>query len=135
MQTLTARAFDTLSAGEYYFAIGLNDKIRFGRELAREEVRRIEQQTGKKVARGNHAFLFPGEPVLCAGAFFIEKDDKPHLTALNAQSGHYFYSNITPIIREDIIHKSNHYLLTLGHFFRILDNLAIDYGKVLISKF
>lgn len=135
MQTLSKAGFDTLRAGEYFFAVGMNDKIRFGRELTRKEVKRIEAETGLKVARGNHAFLFPGEPVLTAGAFFIEDSDDPNLTAVNAQSGHYFYSNITSTIREDISQKSDHYLLTLGHFFSILRELGVDYERILISKF
>ncbi|MBD3380908.1 MAG: hypothetical protein GF404_01795 [candidate division Zixibacteria bacterium] len=135
MQTLTKAGFDTLRAGEYFFAVGINDKIRFGRELTREEVKRIESETGRKIARGNHAFLFPGEPVLTAGAFFIESTEAPKLVAVNAQSGHYFYSNITKTIREDISEKSDHYLLTLGHFFRIIQELGIDNENILISKF
>jgi hypothetical protein len=135
MNTLTAEGFDTLRAGEYFFAVGLSGKVRFGRELLREEVKQIEEETGRKVPRANHAFLFPGEPVLTAGAFFIERDSVPHLIEVNAQSGHYFYSNLSPTIREDIALRSNHYLLTLGHFFIALDSLGIDYDCVLISKF
>ncbi len=136
MATLTPAGYDTLSAGEYFFAVGLTGEIRFGRELLREEVIRIEQETGSKVARANHAFLFPGEPVLAAGAFFIEgSGEERHLAHVTAQSGHYFYSNITSTIREDISNRSDDYLLTLGHFFEELDQLGVPYQRVLLSKF
>lgn len=136
MQTLTRAGFDTLRNGEYFFAVGLNGTVRFGRELLREEVKRIESETGKKAPRANHAFLFPGEPLLTAGAFFVHVvDSLPRLSELNAQSGHYFYSNVTPTIREDIAEKSDYYLLTLGHFLDALDSLGIDYSGVLIRKF
>ncbi len=135
MQTLTKAAFDTLASGEYFFAVGASGKIRFARELLREEVERIENETGRKVARANHAFLFPGEPILTAGAFWINAKNKYKLEAVSAQSGHYFYSNITATIKEDIVEKSDYYLTTLGHFFDALDSLKIDYQNVLISKF
>jgi len=134
MQTLTKEGFDTLKTGEYFFAVGLNGTIRFGRELMREEVERIEKETGREVPRANHAFLFPGEPVLTAGAFFIDERAENKLVKVNAQSGHYFYSNISPTIREDIAERSDHYLLTLGHFFIVLDRLGINYDGILISK-
>ncbi|HER20190.1 MAG TPA: hypothetical protein ENO14_03990, partial [Chromatiales bacterium] len=61
--TLTAEMIPQLERGEYFFAVGLTGKIRFGYETPREEVDRIERETGRKMARANHAFLFPGEPV------------------------------------------------------------------------
>ncbi len=134
MRTLTPDIFIALAPGEYFFAIGLSEKIRFSRELPREEVGKIEKETGKKVPRANHAFLFPGEPVLTAGAFFIEGQDPSHLAQVNAHSGHYFYSNTTATIREDITVHGNEYLLTLGHFFNALDSLGISYNEILINK-
>ena len=135
LSTLTRAVFDTLRPGEYFFAVGLNGTIRFGRELLREEVEEIEAATGHKVARANHAFLFPGEPLLTAGAFFLGDSTRPRLRSVNAQSGHYFYSNVSETIREDIAVRSNEYLLTLGHFFVALDALGIPYDSVLITKF
>ncbi len=135
METLTRKGFDTLVPGEYLFVVGANRKIRFARELPREEVERIAEKTGRKVARPNHAFLFPGEPVLTAGAFFVEhRDGKPVITHVNAQSGHYFYSNVSATIREDIAQKSDTYLLTLGHFFSSLDHFGIAHDRVSWSK-
>jgi hypothetical protein len=133
LRTLTKQIFDTLSAGEYFFAVGLNGNIRFGKELTREEVTKIEA-TGLKLARANHAFLFPGEPVLTAGAFFIACDSNGRLERVNTQSGHYFYSNITPTIKEDIAVLSDSYFLTIGHFFTILDALGIVYSDVVVTK-
>ena len=134
MRTLTKKVFDTLKTAEYFFAVGLSGKVRFGRELLREEVRRIEAETGQKPARANHAFLFVGEPILTAGAFFIENDGDPKIIEVNTQSGHYFYSNITATIREDVSERSNDYFMTIGHFFRALDSLEIDYYDVLLRK-
>ncbi|MBD3258467.1 hypothetical protein GF377_08535 [candidate division GN15 bacterium] len=135
MQTLTRTGFDTLAAGEYFFGVSPSGHIRMGRELLRAEVNRIEAETDQKVPRANHAFLFPGEPLLTAGAFFIEiEDDKPRITGINAQSGHYFYSNVSSTIREDITERSDDYFLTLAHFFKALDALEIPYHGVLVSK-
>lgn len=135
MQTLTEEGFDTLKSGEYFFAVGVNGKIRFGREIPREEVSKIEEESGRKVPRANHAFLFPGEAILTAGAFYIDDRRENKLVKVNSHSGHYFYSNIVPSIREDISEHSNYYLLTLGHFFLALDRLGISYDDILISKF
>ena len=134
MENLTATGFDTLQTGEYFFAVSVTGKIRFGRELLREEVARIEKETGRKVPRANHAFLFPGEPILTAGAFWVDRDSVNSITEVNAQSGHYFYSNVSPTIREDISERSDEYLLTLGHFFRALDSLGIASDHMLIGK-
>ena len=134
MFTLTAEVAKTLKPGEYFYGVSPSGKIRCGYEIPREEVDRIERETGKKVARANHAFLFPGEPLLTAGAFFVEGEDVPRITHVNAHSGHYFYSNVSGTIRHDIAVRSNQYVLTLGHFFRALDRLGISYDSVLISK-
>ena len=135
MATLTEVGFDALRAGEYFFAVGITGRIRFGRELLREEVMGIEDRTGRKVPRANHAFLFPGEPLLTAGAFFVEiENGEPRLAEVNAQSGHYFYSNVSESIRVDITERSDDYLMTLGHFLQSLDALGIPYESVLITK-
>ena len=142
MHTLTAETFASLPTGEYFWGMNVAGQIRFGRELLREEVERIEAETGRKAPRANHAFLFPGEPLLTAGAFWIEAEPEPgvlshdtRLTEVTAGSGHYFYSNIQPTIREDIAERSNEYIWTLGHFFRALDSLGIAYDNVLIRKY
>lgn len=135
LHTLSAGIFDTLSSGEYFFGVGATGKIRFGRELLREEVERIEHETGKKAPRANHAFLFPCEPLLTAGTFFIERDSLSHMVRITAGSGHYFYSNVCKTIREDVSEKSDYYFQTLGRFFRALDNLGIDYSGAILQKF
>jgi len=136
INTLSRTGFDTLQAGEYFFAVGMNGAIRLGRELSRAEVERRETETGRKLARANHAFLFPGEPVLTAGAVFIERNaGGPRISELTAQSGHYFYSNVSATIREDITLRSDHYLLTLGHALKALDSLGIPCDTVLVRKF
>jgi len=133
LRTLTKTIFDSLQPGEYFFGVGVNGNIRFGRELTREEVAKIEQ-TGQKPARANHAFLFPGEPLLTAGAFFISCSESGKLDRVNTQSGHYFYSNITSTIKEDIAERSDSYFLSIGHFFTTLDSLGIEYSDVVVSK-
>jgi hypothetical protein len=135
INTLTRKGFDTLSPGEYFFAVGMTGKVRFGKETPREEVTRIEKETGKKVPRANHAFLFPGEYILTAGAFFIENQGgSPRIARINAQSGHYFYSNVSPTIQEDLSVHSDEYFMSLGHFLRSLDSLGIPYAGVRLSK-
>lgn len=136
MNSLSAAGFDTLKAGEYFFAVGLSGNVRFGRELPRGEVEQIEKQTGQKPARANHAFLFPGEPILTAGTFMIElREGQPAITELTAQSGHYFYSNLSSTIREDISRRSDQYLMTLGHFLHALNVMQIPHDDLLIRKF
>lgn len=135
IRTLSADLFRSLEPGEYFFGVGLDGTIRFGRELLREEVERIEKESGKKLARANHAFLFGNEPLLAAGAFFIERDSTTHLSHVTAQSGHYFYSNISSSVKEDVAVKSDYYLSSLGHFFVALDRIGVPYSGVLVSKF
>jgi hypothetical protein len=134
MRTLTAEVLKSLESGEYFYAVGLNGKIRFAREMPREEIDRIEKETGKKVPRANHAFLFPGEPVLTAGAFFVVRDREARIAGVDTHSGHYFYSNVSETIREDVAVRSDEYLLTIGHFFRALDREGIPYDEILIRK-
>jgi hypothetical protein len=134
INTLTNSRLAALAEGEYFYAVGLNGKIRFGFETPREEVERLEEETGRKIPRANHAFLFPGEPVLTAGAFFVERTPNARIVTVNTQSGHYFYSNVTKTVRHDIAVKSDRYLLTIGHFFNALDSAGITYDDVLISK-
>jgi len=132
--TLTKSRLGRLAEGEYFYAVGVNGKIRFAYETPREEVQRIEQETGRKVPRANHAFLFPGEPVLTAGAFFVERGPEPRIVAVNTHSGHYFYSNVTKTVRQDVAVRSDRYLMTIGHFLDALDRVGISYDGVLISK-
>lgn len=134
IKTLTKTVLSTLEPGEYFYAVGLNGRIRFGFETPREEVERVERETGRKVPRANHSFLFPGEPVLTAGAFFVSEGPEPRIVEVNTHSGHYFYSNVTPTIREDIARRSDEYLLTIGHFFEALDREGISCSGILVSK-
>ena len=134
MMTLTAKALEKLKPGEYFYAVGVNGTIRFAYEIPREEVERVEKESGQKVPRANHAFLFPGEPVLTAGAFFVATDPDPGIVEVNTHSGHYFYSNVTETIRRDVAVRSDEYLLTIGHFFAALDRAGIPYCDVLIRK-
>lgn len=135
IQTLTRSGFDNLKSGEYTFAVGLNGTIRFARETHPDEVERIKRETGHAPPRINHAFLFSGDAVLTAGIFFVDERVDQKLVKVNTQTGHYFYSNINKSIREDIAVRSDHYLLTLGHFFIELDRIGVSYDGILVSKF
>jgi hypothetical protein len=132
--TLTRSIVARLEPGAYFYAVGLNGRIRFASETPREEVERVEVQSGREVLRANHPFLFPGEPVLMAGAFFVERRSGPRIVRVNAHSGHYFYSNVTETVREDIALHSDEYLLTVGHFLAALDREKIPCDGILISK-
>ena len=134
IKTLTPETAAELVPGEYFYAVGLNGNIRYGYETPREEIDRIEEETGRKLARANHAFLFPGEPVLTAGAFIVAAGSRPRISHVSAHSGHYFYSNVTKTVREDIAVKSDEYVMTLGHFFVALDRAGISYHSIVISK-
>ncbi|MFQ5606961.1 MAG: hypothetical protein ACE5GA_03365 [Candidatus Zixiibacteriota bacterium] len=134
LQRLTKCGFDTLAPGEYFFVVGLNHNIRIGRELPREEVKRLEEETGRKVPRANHAFLFYGEPVLSAGAFWISERGPKRIERVNAQSGHYFYSNLSASIREDISVHSDRYFKSLAWFFKTVHELDIPHDGILVSK-
>lgn len=133
LRTLSARILRQLPPGEYFFAVGVSGKVRFGLEMPREEVQRVEAETGRKVPRANHAFLFPGESVLSAGVFFID-DARGRITRVSVKSGHYFYSNVSDTVRRDIAVGSNAYLLTLGHFFGALERMGVDTSGIVISK-
>jgi hypothetical protein len=131
LRTLDGDMIADLEPGEYFYCVGLSGRVRFGYEIPREEVARIEEETGREVPRANHAFLFPGEPVLTAGAFFVREG---RIVEVDAHSGHYFYSNITESIREDVSKRSDEYLMTLGHFFAALDRMGVDTRGILVSK-
>ncbi|MCP4566273.1 MAG: hypothetical protein GY841_01695 [FCB group bacterium] len=135
LRTLSKEVFDSLKAGEYFYAVGLSGKIRFGRRPPLEKVMEIELSTGKKIPRANHAFLFHGQPVLTAGTFFIEADSTVRMTKVTIRTGHYFFSNVASSVREDIAVKSNEYIWTLGHFFSALDGLKIRYDDIIIRKY
>jgi hypothetical protein len=135
MKTLTREVFDSLAAGNYFFAVNLSGKIRFSRAYSSDEVEKIENKIGSKMPQANQAFLFPGEAVLSAGFFEIERDSVPRLTRVNAKSESFFYSNIISTIRRDISVKSNHYIRSLGHFFAALEKAGISLENIIISKF
>jgi len=135
IKTLTRPGFDSLPSGVYLFAVGLSGNIRFCKKPTPEEMRLIEVKTGKKAPLVTEAFFFPGEPVLAAGSFAVQHDSMTRMAAVNAFSDHFFYCNLSPSLRDDVAIRSNQYVLSLGRFFRALDDLNIPYGSLLISKF
>ena len=135
MQTLSKEVFDNLESGEYFFAVGLSGKIRFGKNIATESGSDSVNADSSALIAGNQAFLFPGEPVLTAGFFTVEQGSPPRLVTVNVYSEPYFYSNYCRDIEDNISRRSNHYLLTLGHFFKALDRLGIACDGISISKF
>ena len=139
IRTLTPIVFATLDPGTYFFAVGKRGRIRFGYELPREQVKAAEKR-GVKLARANHALLFPGERILAAGEFEVEVDSdsgeqkQRKIVMVNASSGHYFYSNKAKTIRQDISSRSNYYFLSIGQFLKKLDEMAIPYKGALVEK-
>lgn len=139
IRTLTPEVFATLEPGIYFFAVGKQGRVRFGYELPREQVIAAEKR-GVKLARANHALLFPGERVLAAGEFEVELDSdsgkqgRRKIVLINTASGHYFYSNKTKTIRQDISVRSDYYFLSIGHFLMKLDEMGIPYDGALLEK-
>lgn len=133
--TLTKEVFDTLTPGEYFFAVGLNEQVRIGWETPREVIDSIVAATGSKPPRANHAFLFRGAPVLTAGALWVVMDgEKRHIERISANSGHYFYSNLHQEIAIDISQHSDRYFTSLAWFVRALGRLHIPCEQVTLSK-
>jgi len=135
LKVLTKELFDGLSDGEYIFAVSLTGKIRIAVRLTADDIAHIEKATGQKPPVPSQALLFPGEPVLTAGSFVVDASAQNKLALINAYSEPYFYSKIDPSVKEDIAERSDHYLTTLGHLFKSLDRLGIDYSGAHISKF
>lgn len=135
IKTLTKRVFDSLAAGEYVYAVSLSGKIRITREPAPGEIERYERMKAHKMPLIAESFLFPGEPVLVAGKLVVGRDSVSYIAEVNVRSSHYFQSLFSPAITSEIAEKSNDYLLSLGHFFRALEQAGIGNRPVLIRKF
>ena len=139
IRTLTPKVFATLDPGTYFFAVGKGSRIRFGYELPRKQVKAAEKR-GIKLARANHALLFPGERILAAGEFQVEVDSdsgeqkQRKIVMVNTSSGHYFYSNKAKTIRRDISIRSDYYFLCIGQFLKKLDEMGIPYQGALLEK-
>ena len=123
MKTLSKLTADTISPGEYFFAVGMSGKIRFGREPDLEQ------------AVANEAFLFPGEPVLTAGKFTVCGGGPGRISKVSTRSSVFFFSNLAPTIHDDIVTRSDHYLSTLGHFLETIVRLGLPTRDLVISKF
>ena len=123
LQTLSRSTADSLETGEYFFAVGISGKIRFG-HLPLE---------GQPVA--NETFLFPGEPVQTAGRFSVCCSKSGRILKVSTPSREYFYSNLAPTIRDDIVRRSDQYLSTLGHFLEAMQRLGIPTKEMVLSKF
>ncbi len=139
IRTLTPEVFATLDAGTYFFAVGKGGRIRFGYELPRAQVKAAEKR-GIKLARANHALLFPGERILAAGEFQVAvgsdagEQKQRKIVMVNTSSGHYFYSNKAKTIRRDISIRSDYYFLCIGQFLKKLDEVGIPYKGALLEK-
>ncbi len=123
LQTLSRSTADSLELGEYFFAVGMSGKIRFGHV----------PQEGQPVA--NETFLFPGEPVLTAGRFSVCCRKPGRILKVSTLSPEYFYSNLAPTIRDDIAQRSDQYVSTLGHFLEAMQRLGLPTKEMVISKF
>jgi hypothetical protein len=120
INVLTRTGFDTLAAGSYIFAVDRYGRVRIARD---DGVNR-------------HALLFPGLPVLTAGAMELRRaDDQPVIHAIAMDTAPYFYSRFAATIRDDVAKRSDDYLLSLGHMFASLKVMRIPVEGVLIRKF
>jgi hypothetical protein len=131
LQTLTARSLAALAEGEYFFAVGLDSTLRCGQMPTFMEAKTRQNRTWK----GYEAMLFPCEPVLTAGTFVVERIPWVHLARVTVNSETYFFSSLSPTVEEEITSRSDHHLLTLGHFFRALQRMGVPCRGILISKF
>ncbi len=139
MVELTAESFADMKPGFYFFGLDRFGRIRCGRELNRLEVLAAEER-GVKLPRGNHALLFPGEELVSAGELRIGPAGEDAgggniLLLLNADSGHFFYSNKTVTVREDIAVEGDRYFLTLGHVVGVLQEMQIPLEQMRIAKY
>jgi integrase len=132
--TLTRSAFDTLTSGLYIFAVDAYGRIRIAHRTSRQM--RSSSDSGTSVAQVGHDMLFPGSGVLTAGTIEVARNsDQTAIKVITTRTESYFYSRISPSIREDVTRTSELYLLSLGHLFASLKSMGISLDSVLIRKF
>lgn len=135
VRTLTKELFQRLEAGEYIFGVSPAGMIRYFRNPSDAEIEEFEWSVGRKMPLAAESFLFPGEAILAAGRFVVKHDSVPRIVEINCYSDHYYFSSFDPGLKDEILRRSDRYLLSLGYFFKSFDNLDIPYRSALIRKF
>lgn len=131
---LTRRTFDSLPSGLYGFAVDAYGRVRIARRATAQM--RSASESAAPVAQAGHDMLFPGSGVLTAGIMEITRNnDQEAIKVITTRSESYFYSRISPSLREDVTRNSETYLLSLGHLFASLKSMQILLDGVLIRKF
>lgn len=131
---LTRGVFDTLSSGMYSFAVDAYGRVRIAQRASAQM--RYASDPGAPAPSVGHDMLFPGSGVLTAGIMEIARDGgQTAIKMISTRSGSYFYSAISPTVREDVIRNAETYLLSLGHLFASLRSMQIPFDGVLIRKF
>jgi len=136
INALTEAALDTLSSGNYAFAVDRYGRIRIARWPGEKAAGDAPTEQAVSAPPISHALLFPGAAVLTAGTIELGRlGNRPAVKLVTTRSEPYFYSRIAPSIREDITDASNSYLLSLGHLFSSLKAMDVALDSVLIRKF
>lgn len=131
---LTRGVFDTLSPGIYSFAVDAYGRIRVARRATVQMPYASNANTSS--AQVGHDMLFPGSSVLTAGSLEIARSqDQTAIEMISTRSESYFYSVISPTVREDVVRNAETYLLSLGHLFASLRSMQVPLDGVLIRKF
>ena len=123
IKTLSPESFRQLEPGNYAFAVGADNTVRFAK---------ITEPNARRWSQFPHALLFCNQPVLTSGNFVIERDTVVHFSRINIRS-HTLLGNLAT--QAEPRQLSDQRLTTLGHFFQALDRLSISYHGILISKY
>jgi hypothetical protein len=123
IRTLSSQSFRQIEPGNYAFAVGADNTVRFAK---------ITEPNARRWSQFPHALLFCNQPVLTSGNFVIERDTALHISKVNIHS-HTLLGNLATGTEPRQL--SDQRLITLGHFFQVLDRLSIPYHGILISKF
>ncbi|MCX6832188.1 MAG: hypothetical protein NT028_08670 [candidate division Zixibacteria bacterium] len=123
IKTLSSEGFRQLVPGNYAFAVGADNTVRFTK---------ITESNTRRWSQLPHALLFCNQEVLTSGTFVIERDTIVHISKINIRS-HTLLGNLAT--ETEPRQLSDQRLTTLGRFFQALDRLGISYHGILISKF
>ena len=134
--TLSGSGFDSLATGWYIFAIDRYRRVRVAPTAEPGVAKKVADQSVKRPILTNHALLFPDQPLLAAGRFeILVRDSHRTLRTVTAWSDHFFYSPRSTTMKQDIVDRSDTFLLTLGHFFASLKDMGVQLGDLRLRKF
>jgi hypothetical protein len=123
IKTLSSEGFRQLVPGNYAFAVGADNTVRFTK---------ITESNTRRWSQLPHALLFCNQEVLTSGNFVIEYDPIVRFSRVSIRS-HTLLGNLAT--QAEPRQLSDQRLTTLGHFCQALDRLGISYHGILISKF